>query len=640
MNFSPTLSRPPLEIWGGIECSFVRLQNHCSDQLARTGHAERLDDLDRLAGLGLRTLRYPILWERHASDPIDWRWADERLKRLRELGIRPIVGLLHHGCGPLPDGFLDSDFVDGFARFARAVAERFPWIDAYTPINEPLTTARFSGMYGLWHPLRCDLPSFARILLSQCQAIRAAMAAIREINPTAQLIQTEDVGKTHSTPLLSYQADLENERRWLSLDLLYGCLREGAPMYEHLLDAGLEGEELDSFVESPCQPDLIGMNHYVTSERLLDENLKDYPRAFHGGNERHAYADVPAVRARAEGAVGPAQLLREVWERYQLPIAITEVQLACTREEQLRWLQEMWQAAEDARSTGADVRAVTAWALLGAYDWDSLLVETNGHYENGAFDVHDGTPRLTAIGHAIRSLATHGHFEHPAATGPGWWRRPVRLIFPPVACPRTGRGTAVSEPKLPSAERPLLIIGATERLQSLLRRACRIRGLSAVFLGHDGIDLSDPKSCGYHFRRYKPWGALVALPNHSNEDICAGSAQHAALIDNLRAISLGERIGVAILSDEPIMVDNEGWSFLTAHRNTDVLDSGESLSPESAINIRAGARPIRRKNHAIEANTEIYFPTRIDAALNLLIDDYGSGGLVFAPMGETQLLSS
>ncbi|MFT3867187.1 MAG: family 1 glycosylhydrolase [Nibricoccus sp.] len=640
MNFFRSHVLPPLEIWGGVECSFVRLQNHCNDQLAHTGHADRLDDLDRFAALGLRTLRYPILWERHAGNPIDWRWADERLNRLRELGIRPIVGLLHHGCGPLADGFLDPDFIGGFTQFARAVAERFPWVDAYTPINEPLTTARFSGMYGLWHPLRCDLPSFARILLNQCKAIRAAMAAIREINPTAQLIQTEDVGKTHSTPLLAYQADLENERRWLSFDFLCGRLRAGSPMFEHLLNAGLEYEELESFAENPCRPDLIGMNHYVTSERLLDENQGRYPRAFHGGNEQHAYADVPAVRARAEGAVGPAQLLREVWKRYQIPIAITEAQLACTREEQLRWLQEMWAAAEAARAAGMEVRAVTAWALLGAYDWDSLLLETNGHYENGAFDVHDGSPRITAVGQAIRSLAANGRFEHPAATGPGWWRRPVRLIFPRISCPRTGHGTAASESQFPAAQCPLLIVGATERLQELLRRACRIRGLSAVFLADDAIDFADPTSRDRQFRRYHPWAVLVVIPNHSNDTAPSSPLADAALVEHLRVVSESARIGVGIFSEEPVLVDDEGWSFLTTRGSWDVLGPDQSGSLESAINIRAGARPVRRENRPPDATAEIYFPTRIDAALNILIDDYGSGGLVFVPMGEMQLLSS
>src|SRR5207237_4187260 len=103
-----------------------------------TGHAQRLDDLDRLAALGIRTLRYPVLWERTAPDgpaSADWSWPDERLGRLRELGIAPIVGLVHHGSGPRQTNLLDPGFPEQLAEYARAVAERYPWVDRYTPVN-------------------------------------------------------------------------------------------------------------------------------------------------------------------------------------------------------------------------------------------------------------------------------------------------------------------------------------------------------------------------------------------------------------------------------------------------------------------------------------------------------------------------
>ncbi len=474
---APRADRP--EIWGGVECSHVRLAYGDNDQLEHTGHDHRFEDLDRLAELGLTAVRYPVLWERHAGSPIDWSWADARLHRLRELGIRPIVGLVHHGCGPLPDGFLDPDFGPGLARFARAVAERYPWVDAYTPINEPLTTARFSGLYGIWHPFLRDAASFAHIFLRQCQAIRAAMRAIRAINPSAQLVQTEDLGKTHSTPSVAYQARFENERRWLTWDLLGGFVRPGTWMHEHLVGDGVDPADLASFVDDPCPPDILGMNHYVTSERLLDDRLDRYPVDYHGGNGRHAYADVPAVRARLEGLVGPEHLLDEIWQRYQRPIAITEVQLACTRDEQLRWLAEFWTASCSARARGVDVRAVTPWALFGACDWDSLLRLPRGHYECGAFDMRQSPPRPTALAHAISDLAQTGTFHHPAAEGPGWWRRPCRFTFDPVSAPDTGPGTAVPHDD-PATEAALALVGGPEDTIALFQAACRLRGLSAI----------------------------------------------------------------------------------------------------------------------------------------------------------------
>jgi dTDP-4-dehydrorhamnose reductase len=100
---SELLNAPPLEIWAGVECTVNRVGNEYSDQLELNGHATRLEDLDLFAELGISAIRYPVLWERTAPNSLDepnWLWADVRLHRLKELGIRPIVGLVHHGSGP------------------------------------------------------------------------------------------------------------------------------------------------------------------------------------------------------------------------------------------------------------------------------------------------------------------------------------------------------------------------------------------------------------------------------------------------------------------------------------------------------------------------------------------------------------
>ena len=114
-----------------------------------------------------------------------------------------------------PHFIVDEDFPRKLAEYASKVAIQFPWIKYYTPVNEPLTTARFAGLYGFWYPHLKDEFHFLTMLLNQLEGIVLSMKAIREINPDAQLVQTEDIGKTHSTPLLQYQADFENHRRGL-----------------------------------------------------------------------------------------------------------------------------------------------------------------------------------------------------------------------------------------------------------------------------------------------------------------------------------------------------------------------------------------------------------------------------------------
>jgi dTDP-4-dehydrorhamnose reductase len=498
---------PHPEMWGGVECTVNRVADQFYDQVIRSGHTGRSDDLERFASLGIRSIRYPVLWERTAPDGLataDWSWPDERLERLRHLGIDPIVGLVHHGSGPRKTNLLDPAFPLLLAEYAEAFACRYPWVTRYTPVNEPLTTARFSGLYGLWYPHARDIPSFARALLNQCRGVVLAMQRIRAINPNAQLVQTDDLGKVFSTPLLAYQARFENERRWLTFDLLAGWVRRGHPLWNYLRrDAGISADELEFFSDNACPPDLIGVNYYLTSERLLDERLQLYPPSTHGDNGRHAYADVEAVRLRPEGLTGPRVLLNEVWERYRIPIAVTEVHNGCTREEQLRWLLEVWEAAVDVRAAGVDLRAVTVWALLGAFDWNSLVTRADGYYEPGAFDLRAPVPRPTALAKLCRELATGDRASHPVLDMPGWWRRTKRLVYP-----RALEGQVLRPSLPPAAARPLLITGATGTLGRAFAKRCELRGLAHRLLGRADMDIADADSVEAALALHGAWAVV------------------------------------------------------------------------------------------------------------------------------------
>ncbi len=503
----------PIEVWGGAECTINRVGDQYFDQFARSGHSERQEDLDLFAALGIRALRYPVLWERTApdgSERADWTWSDERLGRLRALGVRPIVGLVHHGSGPRDTNLLDPAFPERLAEFAAAVAQRYPWVEEWTPVNEPLTTARFAALYGHWYPHARDDLAFARALLTQCRAVVLAMRAIRAASPVARLVQTDDLGKSYSTPALAYQAEFENERRWVTFDLLAGRLTPDRPMWRWLRKVGLAEADLAWFLDNPCPPDIVGVNTYLSSERFLDERLDRYPTETPGTNGRHSYVDVLAARVLPGGAAGPEALLREAWERYRLPVAVTEAHNGSTREEQLRWLDEVWRAAEGARAVGADVRAVTVWSLLGAYDWHTLVTRDEGVYEPGVFDLRAPTPRPTAVARMTRDLATTGRHAHPVLATPGWWRRPDRFIYGHVAVGDRlePAATGGDSERLPGA--PILIIGVGGPLGGALARECRSRGLPTLLLDDRQVDLADPGALDGLLRASKPWAVIDA----------------------------------------------------------------------------------------------------------------------------------
>lgn len=501
MTSSTNSEASGLEMWGGVECTVVRVGDEYRDQSEETGHSYRRGDIDLIADLGVTTIRYPILWETIAPDSLDdldFSWTDERLAMLRERGITIIGGLLHHGSGPRYTDLIDPDFPQKLAQYAAKVAARYPWIKMWTPVNEPLTTARFSALYGHWYPHTKDYSLFLRALVNECKGTLEAMRAIRKVIPDAQLLQTEDMGKCYSTAPLRYQANFENERRWLSLDLQCGMIDHKHKMHRMLLGAGIGWEEIEAFAEGEAKPDIIGINHYLTSERFLDHRTDLYPGHEVGGNGRDTYVDAEAVRVkRCDGDTGFAPRLREVWKRYRLPLAITEVHHGCHRDEQLRWFVEVWKTAELLREEGLDLRAVTIWSMFGNVDWRFLLTQKNGFYDTGAFDVRGGTPRPTIVAKAAKALAHREEFDHPVLDSPGWWRRPPRLY------PWNGRCLPMEW-----GGRKLLITGATGTLGNAFARVCEGRALPFCLTTREELDICDEGSIRAAIAHHKPWAVI------------------------------------------------------------------------------------------------------------------------------------
>ncbi len=507
--FSVNEKKSSPQLWGGFECTVNRLDDSFMDQLELSGHAQRPSDLDLLAEIGFKAVRYPVLWERVAAngiENIDWSWSDQRLAKLRQLGIRPIIGLVHHGSGPLVTNLLDPSFPGRLAKFARAVAERYPWVDAYTPINEPLTTARFSCLYGHWYPHLKNDRSFLQALFHQCRAIVLAMREIRQVNSQAQLIQTEDLAKVHSTPELAYQADFENERRWLPFDLLCGHVDSHHPLWGYFHSVGVKPAELSWFQANPCPPDIMGMNYYLTGERFLDHRLECYPNCPPGGNGRQSYVDVEAARVLRQGIDGSGALLREAWRRFHFPLAITELHNGCTREEQARWFLDQWNSAAALLQEGIDLRAITAWALLGSFNWNTLVTR-EGTYEPGVYDVRGPRPHPTFLVQMLRQLARGEAPNHPVLDGAGWWRRSTRHIF--------GVSFELGESQERRLaplrkERPILIAGATGTLGRAFSKICADRGLAHRALGRSEMDIADPASVRAAVQRLQPWAIINA----------------------------------------------------------------------------------------------------------------------------------
>ncbi len=220
--------------------------------------------------------------------------------------------------------------------------------------------------------------------------------------------------------------------------------------------------------------------------------------------------------------IGP--LLMEAWERYHLPLAVTEVHIDANREDQMRWLLEIWQAAKNAKQQGVDVRAVTVWALLGSYDWNCLVTAHKGYYESGSVrrSLENTTPS-PRLDRSCEELATGQPVSHPALKGQGWWRRAGRTNVPPVATSGaiTALPLSISTSLHPGHRRtksemtqPILIAGATGTLGRAFARICAERDLGYVVLTRQEMDIANPASVESAVL------AASAMGNRQRERLC------------------------------------------------------------------------------------------------------------------------
>lgn len=615
-----------LELWGGYECTVNRVGDAWYDQTTRSGHQHRLDDLALFAGLGLRKLRYPALWERMSPDTpgrCDFAWTDERLPELARLGVEPILTLCHHGSGPASTSLLHDNFAPGLAAHAAAVARRYPWVNDWTPVNEPLTTARFSALYGFWYPHTTDERSFWIALLNEIDATRLAMREIRRVNPQARLVQTDDLGYCHATPPLQEAADFQNERRWMGWDLLCGKVVPGHALWDRLCGHGLE-RRLRAIADDPCPPGVIGVNHYLSSERFMDHRVE---RHWHRAMaDRHVsryngvpLVDVDAMRHVRPGVLGLPALLRQAWERYGIEVAVTECHNGTTREEQVRWFVEVWRGAQKLRAQGVDIRAVTAWALLGSFDWNRMVTRFVGHYEPGVFDVRSGTPRPTRMASVLRDLAAGREPRAPGVEVEGWWRRPSRYLdAPPPAGPCFERTL-----QAPGEGAPLLLVLDDGPLSHLAVRACEFRGLPYVRCGNDLRTAID---------QAKPWAVFdardregLAGPRRRHADCPHGARTSVARVCadagvacGLFTSAFGPGLATEGLSLPGVLVARTGPVYVPWDRQARAVRMLETL--ERGESLQASGAPWH----------EVYGPDLVDGMLDLL-QDGASGGFNFFP---------
>ena len=373
----------------GIECSnpvIVDAQGKRvrRDLLDECGHYRFFrEDLRLVTELGIPVLRYglPNHLVHLGPDRYDWSFADEAMREMQRLDITPIIDLLHFGIPDWMGDFQNPEMPLHFANYAGAVAERYPWVRGYTPVNEIFVAARNSGWDGRWNERLRSERGFVTALKHLVAANLLASAAIVQHRPNAIMIQSESAEYTHhvvTSP--SHEIKLRNKLVFLSLDLLYSK----APDADVLLFAQDNGMTRDEFLwfmrSTPAGFQVMGNDYYGDNEKLL---LPDGTLTY------------------GQDVLGWYLITLRYYRRYYKPVMHTETNTSDPNFAPL-WLWKQWTNVLRMRRDGIPVLGFTWYSLIDQMDWDTQLAEKNGHL--AACGLYDLERRPRPVAAAYRDI--------------------------------------------------------------------------------------------------------------------------------------------------------------------------------------------------------------------------------------------
>ena len=367
----------------GIECSNPRIadangQYLRRDLLEECGHYRNWrQDLALVKELGIPVLRYGLPNHLIHLGPgrYDWSFADEALAEIKRLGITPILDLMHFGIPDWMGDFQNPEMPLQFAAYAGAVAQRYPWVRGYTPVNEIYVSARNSGWDGLWNERLRIERGFVTAMKHLVAANLLATAAIVKHVPNAVIVQSESAEYTHhvvASP--SHAIKLRNKLIFLSLDLLYSKSPD-ADVLMFIMDNGMTRQEFEWFMRTaPSGYQIMGNDYYGHNEKLL---LPD------------------GALISGEDVLGWYLITLRYYHRYYQPVMHTETSTPFP-DLNPRWLWKQWTNVLRMRRDGIPVLGFTWYSLTDQMDWDTQLAERHGRVNAcGLYDL-ERRPRPVA----------------------------------------------------------------------------------------------------------------------------------------------------------------------------------------------------------------------------------------------------
>lgn len=309
------------------------------------------EDVALFAEMGFKIYRFSIAWTRIIPNgvgevnPKGIEFYNNLIDELLSYGIEPLVTMYHFD---LPDslqkngGWSNRETADAFVNYAKVLFENFgDKVKYWLTINEQNMMILHGAAIGT---VNAGAENIQKELYKQNHHMMLAQAQTmklcHEMCPTGKIGPAPNISSIY--PESSRPEDIlaasnqSSIRNWLYLDMaVHG--RYNPIAWSYMVEKGIEPtiEAGDMEILKGGKPDFIAFNYYCTGT-AAESKIEDTEVSTQGGDQQISVGDLGVYKGASNpnlqktefgweiDPIGFRNTLREVYERYALPVIITE----------------------------------------------------------------------------------------------------------------------------------------------------------------------------------------------------------------------------------------------------------------------------------------------------------------------------
>ena len=338
------------------------------------------EDVALMKELGLKSYRFSVSWcrimpEKGVVNPKGIEFYQNLISELKAAGIEPLVTLYHWDL-PLwvheEGGWPSPKIIDYYLEYVKVVVEALSdQVRYWMTFNEPSVFIMLSYALGSFAPFVSDVAACQEALRHMLLAHGKAVALIRQFAKTPPMIglamaattyipDSEDAAGLKDAAEKSFLSQVGEGSNALYMDPI--ALGKASPMLAQKLSA----QDLQ-IISEPM--DFVGVNVYQPSNPLLN---------------KEGYDTEKLPRTMMDWVIDGRCLywtIRQYWERYHLPVMVTENGMAnpdevgadgCVHDEiRKTFLRDFLGSMKRAADEGIPVLGYQHWSIMDNFEWCS-----------------------------------------------------------------------------------------------------------------------------------------------------------------------------------------------------------------------------------------------------------------------------